>query len=78
MSILSAFPLRALEQKKVAMAQAEEERRKRALEERRKVQQEATDRFRSAIYRNFKPTPSSHHQSSGGHANKIARSTSES
>lgn len=74
MSTLSAFPLRALEQKKVAMAQAEEERRKRALEERRKVQQEATDRFRSAIYRNFKPTPSSHHQSS----NKIARSTSES
>lgn len=37
------------------MARAEEERRRHALEERRKTQQQATDRFRNAIYRNFRP-----------------------
>lgn len=47
---------RALEQKKLAMAKAEEDRRRKALEERHKQQQEATDRFRSAIYRTIKPT----------------------
>jgi hypothetical protein len=49
---------RALEQKKLAMAKAEEDRRRKALEERHKQQQEATDRFRSAIYRNFKQSSS--------------------
>ena len=36
------------------MAKAEEERRRKALEERHKQQQEATNRFRSAIYRTNK------------------------
>ena len=42
---------RALEQKKRAMAQAEEERRRRALEERRQAQREATERCKMAISR---------------------------
>ena len=39
---------RALEEKKQAMARAEEERRKRTLEERRRQQMEAVARFRTA------------------------------
>ena len=42
---------RALEEKKRAMAVAEEQRRQKALEERRKAQHEATARFKSAIVR---------------------------
>lgn len=40
-----------MEDKKRAMIEAEEERRKKALEDRRRCQQQATDRFRSAIGR---------------------------
>ena len=43
--------LRTLEQKKRAMVQAEEERRRKALEDRKKVQVEATQKFKSAINR---------------------------
>ena len=42
---------RALEEKKRAMAIAEEQRRRKALEDRRKAQHEATARFKSAICR---------------------------
>lgn len=42
---------RAMEEKKRAMAEAEEERRRKALEDRRQSQQQATDRFRSAMCR---------------------------
>ena len=42
---------RALEEKKRAMAVAEEQRRRKALEDRRKAQLEATARFRSAMFR---------------------------
>lgn len=40
-----------MEEKKRAMAEAEEERRRKALEDRRQSQQQATDRFRSALGR---------------------------
>ena len=42
---------RALEQKKQAMARAEEERRKKALEERRQSQREATERCKLGMSR---------------------------
>ena len=42
---------RALEQKKRAMAQAEEDRRRKALDERRQTQREATERCKMAITR---------------------------
>lgn len=43
--------IRAMEEKKRAMAEAEEKRRRKALEDRRQSQQQATDRFRSAVGR---------------------------
>ena len=51
---------RALEEKKLAMARAEEERRRKALEERHMKQQEATNKFRNATYR-FKTATKSHY-----------------
>lgn len=52
---------RALEEKKRAMAVAEEQRRRKALEERRKAQHEATARFKSAICR-VKSNPRAKHK----------------
>ena len=52
---------RALEEKKRAMAVAEEQRRRKALEDRRKAQLEATARFRSAICR-VKSNPKARHK----------------
>ena len=40
-----------MEEKKRAMAEAEEKRRKKALEDRRQSQQQATERFRLAVNR---------------------------
>ena len=47
----NVYCCRALEEKKRAMAVAEEQRRRKALKDRRKAQLEATARFRSAMSR---------------------------
>ena len=52
---------RALEEKKRAMGIAEEQRRRKALDERRKAQHEATARFKSAICR-IKSNPKAKHK----------------